>query len=82
MPLLRRMPCRLHVQQWATMAAMKVALTVNDFLRRADEVYPNRIAVIDEPDQPAVSWGSFTYAEMAARARAQALWARSPSASR
>ena len=54
------------------MAAMKVALTVNDFLRRADEVYPNRIAVIDEPDQPAVSWGSFTYAEMAARARAQA----------
>ena len=51
---------------------MKVALTVNDFLRRAEQVYPHRIAVVDEPDQPAETWGSFTYAEMAARARAQA----------
>ena len=49
---------------------MHVALTVNDFLRRAEEVYPDRIAVVDEPDQPAESWGSFTYAEMAAKARA------------
>ena len=54
------------------MTAMKVALTVNDFLRRAEEVYPHRIAVVDEPDQPAESWGAFTYAEMAAKARAQA----------
>ena len=38
--------------------AMKVALTVNDFLRRAEEVYPHRIAVVDEPNQPADSWGS------------------------
>ncbi len=52
--------------------AMKVALTVNDFLRRAEEIYPHRIAVVDEPDQPAASWGEFTYAEMAAKARAQA----------
>jgi acyl-CoA synthetase (AMP-forming)/AMP-acid ligase II len=51
---------------------MKVALTVNDFLRRAELLYPNRVAIIDEPDQPAASWGSITYAEMAARARAQA----------
>ena len=51
---------------------MKVALTVNDFLRRADELYPHRIAVVDEPDQPAASWGTFTYAEMAAKARSQA----------
>ena len=51
---------------------MKVALTVNDFLRRAEEVYPHRIAVVDEPNQPADSWGSFTYTEMAARARAVA----------
>ncbi|MEI8238206.1 MAG: AMP-binding protein [Actinomycetota bacterium] len=51
---------------------MKVALTVNDFLRRAEEVYPHRIAVVDEPDQPASSWGEITYAEMAIRARAQA----------
>ena len=53
-------------------ADMKVALTVNDFLRRAEQLYPLRTAVIDESDQPAESWGSFTYAEMAARARAQA----------
>ena len=36
---------------------MKVALTVNDFLRRAEEVYGDRVGVIDEPDQPAPSWG-------------------------
>ena len=47
---------------------MKVALTVNDFLRRAEQVYPHRIAVVDEPHQPAESWGEFTYAEMAAKA--------------
>jgi len=51
---------------------MKVALTVNDFLRRAEEVYPHRLAVVDEPDQPATSWGEFTYADMARKARAQA----------
>jgi fatty-acyl-CoA synthase len=49
---------------------MQVPLTVNDFLRRAEQVYPDRIAVVDEPDQPAPSWGSFTYGEMAAKARA------------
>jgi acyl-CoA synthetase (AMP-forming)/AMP-acid ligase II len=49
---------------------MKVALTVNDFLRRAELLYPDRVAVVDEPDQPAESWGSITYAEMARRARA------------
>ena len=53
---------------------MKNALTVNDFLRRAEEIYPHRIAVVDEPTQPAESWGEFTYAEMAARARAWAAW--------
>jgi len=52
------------------MCTMKVALTVNDFIRRAEQVYPHRIAVVDEPDQPADSWGSMTYAEMAARSRA------------
>lgn len=51
---------------------MKVALTVLDHLRRAEQVYGDRIAVVDEPDQPADSWGSITYAEMARRARAQA----------
>ena len=51
---------------------MKVALTVNDFLRRAELLYPDRIGIVDEPDQPAESWGEMTYAEMARRARAQA----------
>ena len=52
--------------------AMKVALTIVDHLRRAEQVYGDRIAIIDEPDQPGESWGSITYAEMAKRARAQA----------
>ena len=51
---------------------MKVALTVNDFLRRASEVYADRIGFVDEPDQPAPGWGSATYREMARRATAQA----------
>ncbi len=51
---------------------MKVALTVNDFLRRAELVYPDRVAIVDEPDQPAEPWGSITYREMAQRARAMA----------
>ena len=49
---------------------MKVPLTVNDFLRRAELLYPDRTAIVDEPDQPAESWGSITYREMAERARA------------
>ncbi len=51
---------------------MKVELTVNDFLRRAELVYGERVGLVDEPDQPAESWGSLTYREVAARARAQA----------
>jgi fatty-acyl-CoA synthase len=51
---------------------MKVALTVNDFLRRAELVYPDRVAIVDEPEQPATSWGSISYREMALRARAMA----------
>jgi fatty-acyl-CoA synthase len=51
---------------------MKVALTVNDFLRRAELVYPDRVAVVDERDQPAESWGTIDYREMARRARAMA----------
>lgn len=47
-------------------------LTVRDFLDRAETVYPDRIAVVDEPDQPAPSLGSISYRELAALARAQA----------
>jgi acyl-CoA synthetase (AMP-forming)/AMP-acid ligase II len=51
---------------------VQVPLTVRDFLDRAATVYPERIAFIDEPDQPAPSWGSITYGEVARRARLQA----------
>ena len=51
---------------------MRVPLTILDHLRRAEIVYGDRVAVIDEPDQPAASWGSLTYRELAARARALA----------
>lgn len=47
-------------------------LTVRDFLDRAVTVYPDRVAVVDEPNQPAESWGEITYAELGRRARAQA----------
>jgi len=49
-----------------------VPLTVRDFIDRAETVYPQRVAVVDEHDQPASSWGSLTYSQLAARARAQA----------
>ena len=45
-------------------------MTVNDFLRRAELVYPDRVAIVDEPEQPAESWGTIDYREMARRARA------------
>ncbi|MFD9828197.1 AMP-binding protein [Tsukamurella tyrosinosolvens] len=51
---------------------MFVNLGVRDFLDRAEIVYPDRIGMVDEPDQPAPSWGAKTYAEMAALARGQA----------
>ena len=40
---------------------MKVPLTIRDFLDRAELVYGDRVAVVDEPDQPAPSLGSVTY---------------------
>lgn len=51
---------------------MKVALSIVDHIRRAEQVYGDRVAIVDEPDQPAPSWGTITYREMAVRARAQA----------
>jgi fatty-acyl-CoA synthase len=47
-------------------------LTVRDFIDRAETVYPDRVAVVDEPDQPAPSLGTLTYRELATLARAQA----------
>ena len=51
---------------------MKVALCVGDFLARAEAVYGDRVGIVDEPDQPAKSWGELTYSRMAELARAQA----------
>ncbi|HET7357690.1 MAG TPA: AMP-binding protein [Nocardioidaceae bacterium] len=47
-------------------------LTVLDFLERAENVYPDRAAVVDEPDQPAPGLGELSYRDLAALARAQA----------
>ena len=44
---------------------MKVPLTVNDFLDRATAVYPDRVAIVDEPDQPAPPLAAMTYGELA-----------------
>jgi len=51
---------------------VKVPLSVVDFLRRAEQVYGDRFALVDEPDQPAAPWPTLTYREVAQRARAQA----------
>src|SRR5262245_6457334 len=51
---------------------MRVPLTVSDFIDRAELVYGDRVAVVDEPDQPAESLGELTWRELARLARAQA----------
>ncbi len=51
---------------------MRVPLTVTDFLERAELVYGERIGVVDEPEQPAPSWGAMSWREIAQSARAQA----------
>ena len=51
---------------------MLIPLTVRDFLDRAVTVYPDRVAVVDEPNQPAPSWGELTYADLGRLARRQA----------
>ena len=51
---------------------MRVPLTIIDHIRRAELLYADRIAVVDEPDQPAQSWGSLTYGQVAERSRAMA----------
>jgi acyl-CoA synthetase (AMP-forming)/AMP-acid ligase II len=51
---------------------MIVQFNVRDFLDRAEFAYPDRTALVDEPDQPAEPWEPVTFRELAARARAQA----------
>ncbi len=51
---------------------MLVPFSVSDFINRAAQVYGDRIGVVDEPDQPADSLGSLTYAEIQALGARQA----------
>jgi fatty-acyl-CoA synthase len=51
---------------------MLVPLTTGDFLARGATVHPERVAIVDEPDQPAASLGALTFAEVAERADAVA----------
>src|SRR4051794_9159755 len=51
---------------------MQVPLTVADSIERAEQVYPDRVGVVDEPDPPGGGLGTLTYRRMAELARAQA----------
>src|SRR3954452_3683332 len=51
---------------------MKTPFNVLDFLDRAELVYGDRVGVVDEPTQPAGSWGDMTWREVAAHTRALA----------
>ena len=51
---------------------MIVPLTLADFLERAEQVYGDRVAVVDEPSPPGGGLGRVTYAEFARMARSLA----------
>jgi acyl-CoA synthetase (AMP-forming)/AMP-acid ligase II len=51
---------------------MIVPFSVNDFLDRATAVYPDRVGLADEPDQPADSLGDVSYARVRELAAAMA----------
>jgi fatty-acyl-CoA synthase len=44
--------------------AVTLPLTINDFLDRAVAVYPERVAIIDEPEQPAPALPDLTYRDL------------------
>ena len=51
---------------------MIIPLTLADFLERAELVYGDREAVVDEPNPPGGGLGRFTYAAFAEMARSLA----------
>ncbi|HYJ27371.1 MAG TPA: AMP-binding protein [Nocardioides sp.] len=53
-------------------AAVIVPFSVTDFIERAAVVYGERPGIVDEPDQPAESLGTLTYAEVYELSRRQA----------
>ncbi len=52
---------------------MIVPLTLADFLERAELIYGNRVAVVDEPNPPGGGLGRITYARFAAMCRSLAV---------
>ena len=48
---------------------MRTPLTIKTFVDRAEFNYPDRIALIDEPNQPANPWPALTFGEIAERGR-------------
>ena len=51
---------------------MEIPLTLIDYLKRAELVYGDQIAVVDEPDQPATPLNELTYKELGRSARSLA----------
>lgn len=49
---------------------MRTPLTIKTFIDRAEFNYADRVAFVDEPDQPAEPWPDLTFGEMARRGRA------------
>ena len=51
---------------------MKVPFTISDFLYRAENVYSDRVALVDEPDAPGGGLGEVTWSQFGTLVRAQA----------
>ena len=51
---------------------MQIPLTIADHLNRAELVYGDRVAIVDEPDQPATPMPDLTYRRVAELSRALA----------
>ena len=45
---------------------MDIPFNIIDFLDRAELVYGDRVGIMDEPDQPAGTWGDLTWRDVAA----------------
>jgi fatty-acyl-CoA synthase len=52
---------------------MLVQFNVRDFLDRARAAFPDRVGLVDEPQQPAAGWGHLTFEQLSRRAEAQAI---------
>lgn len=48
---------------------MRTPLTIKTFVDRAEFNYPDRVAFVDEPDQPAAPWPDLTFGDIARKGR-------------